>query len=447
MRSTSGGSSVSEAGSASAAMGTAVTRDAEAAPNDRGRALRESNQRLLEALTNPAADTLERIEMRPLTNRTVSANSAPAPRASPSSTSMCRAARPPWTSRSHWGLVRHSPARALAARDGHRGRAHLERARREWPLRIARGRADTRRRRLPRRARRALRGGRDPALPRRRRHVPHRGRATDTAPLLSWRRHRRVDHAVGVRHGRRPQTAPKRASTRAGKSCGKPTSGSMASSCWSCARTGSPASTCWKGPTTRCRTIWMAPTLPETARAMLHDEAVRRGLTEAEADAFVDAWAPAYFGEATPAGARRRGSRARRARGGRPCPLVLRPGGGGGRRVAADPERRPPCGIACSWCASWTPHRAWIESSREHRETARPAWVRWGSAEGRCPACATPLGPRPRPVGCAHGAGAARLRHRSPRGDTQPGADLGIPLRAAAQPATRGERPRGSSRS
>ncbi len=38
---------------------------------------------------------------------------------------------------------------------------------------------------------------------------------------------------------------------------------------------------------------------PADARSLLRDEALRRGLVAEEAEAFVDAWAPAYFGEPT----------------------------------------------------------------------------------------------------------------------------------------------------
>jgi TonB family protein len=62
---------------------------------------------------------------------------------------------------------------------------------------------------------------------------------------------------------------------------------------------GQPSIHLLQGPDYTMPSDVMAPTAPEDARAMLHDEAVRRGLTAAEADAFVDAWAPAYFGEPT----------------------------------------------------------------------------------------------------------------------------------------------------
>ena len=97
---------------------------------------------------------------------------------------------------------------------------------------------------------------------------------------------------------------------------------------------------------------------PADARALLLTEALRRGLVAEEADAFVDAWAPAYFGEATREGpvavGQARASVAAAVR----ALLYFAPEAVIAA-VLALPLGPPPPGpaIAFSSCATWTPHR------------------------------------------------------------------------------------------
>jgi hypothetical protein len=266
-------------------------------------------------------------------------------------------------------LLEHWPPR-----DGHRRRAHLERARREWPLRIARGRADHPR--TPRAA--SVRDGFCEAA-----EIPRYHGDDDTCltvggqetPLLFYRGEGTDGSTMPL--ALRPRAAPAGGSEverrpGLGSRAARPTSGSMASSCWSCARTGSPASTCCAGPTTLMPgpDDAMAPTLPEDRTR----DVARRGRAP---------WAhgsgsrrvrgrlgAGLLRRAHAAGARRRGSRARRARRGGPCPLVLRPGGGGGRRVAADLS--PAAHRAASRVPGALRGRRVARGSRARGSTGRP---------------------------------------------------------------------------
>ncbi|MBK7153510.1 MAG: AgmX/PglI C-terminal domain-containing protein [Sandaracinaceae bacterium] len=280
-------------------MGTAVTRGAEAATNDRGRALREANQRLLEALTDPAADTLERIRDAPPHQQDGLGQLRPGATGKPVIYLHVPSGAPPVDvtlslALSATRLLEHWPP-ATATEAALTWNVHAESGPCASPA-AAPTPADA--------ACRDVRDGFCEAA-----EIPRYHGDDDTCltvggqqtPLLFYRGEGTDGSTMPL--ALRPRAAPadgSQASVDPGWEVVRQTDVGVDGIVMLVLRSdGQPSIHLLEGPDYAMPNDGMAPTLPETARAMLHDEAVRRGLTEAEADAFVDAWAPAYFGEAT----------------------------------------------------------------------------------------------------------------------------------------------------
>lgn len=288
-----------ETGSVSAAVGTAVARAPEAATSDPGPALRESNRRLLDALDDPATHTLERVLQHPVQDQDGLGQLRPGATGKPVIYLHVPSGAPPVDvtlslALSATGVLEHWPP-ATASETALTWNVHAESGPCPSPA-TAPIPADA--------ACRDVRDGFCEAA-----EIPRYHGDDDTCltvggqqtPLLFYR-------GEGTDGSTMPLALRRQAAPDVG-------SASSIDPGWEVVRQtdaqvdgivmlvlrldGRPSIHLLEGPDYALPSATAAPTPPETARAMLHDEAVRRGLTAAEADAFVDAWAPAYFGEPT----------------------------------------------------------------------------------------------------------------------------------------------------
>lgn len=286
-----------ETGSASAAVGTAVASAAEAASSDPGAAVRESNRRLLDALTDPAADRLDRVLQQPGQDQDGLGHLRPGATGKPVIYLHVPTGAPPVDvtlslALARPGVLEHWPP-AIASETALTWNMHAESGSCTSPA-AAPTPADA--------ACRDVRDGFCEAA-----EIPRYHGDDDTCltvggqqtPLLFYRGEGTDGSTMPLALRRQAPDVGSASSVDPGWEVVRQTDAQVDGIVMLALRVdGQPRVHVLQGPDYALPNATAAPTPPETARTMLHDEAVRRGLTAAEADAFVDAWAPAYFGEA-----------------------------------------------------------------------------------------------------------------------------------------------------